>query len=150
IDTWYTGNHKVRKGDCAIVWKAQGKEGKRGIIALAEILTDPKPMTSQSEELWLDIPRGQRVENRVYVKYRVPDGLPIWVDGPFADFLKTLKVFHGQGTVFRLDKKQWEEILQISRDQIADEEAMSETENTSSLIQQASLKQGEIYTRNQL
>ncbi|HEY7022121.1 MAG TPA: EVE domain-containing protein, partial [Ktedonobacterales bacterium] len=45
-DSWATKGSHVRAGDRAIIWKARGRSKTRGIIAQAEILTDPVPSTN--------------------------------------------------------------------------------------------------------
>lgn len=46
-DSWTVPRGDVRTGDRAIIWKAKGNDQHRGIVALAEVLTDPRRAVEQ-------------------------------------------------------------------------------------------------------
>jgi hypothetical protein len=80
----------VRAGGQAIIWKAKGKDPQRGIVARAEVLTDPILATVQSEVHWVD---RQRQINRVQVRYyRIPSILPLWDNRADVPLRKELSV----------------------------------------------------------
>jgi hypothetical protein len=87
LDSWTTKGSHLRAGERAVIWKAKGRGKTRGIIALAEILTDPAlsndlfgsqyaipPITAA--EL-IQVPP----ELHVTVRYLDAPGLPLWVGG---------------------------------------------------------------------
>src|SRR5579871_2394051 len=50
---------------------------------------------------------------RVDVRYVVPLGLPLWLDGPHKDILRALSVSRGQGTVFIVSAEQWRSLVSV-------------------------------------
>gem|GEM_PF-2449933 len=114
---WTDLRAKTRAGDRAIIWKAKGGDAHRGIIALAEILTDPVPMPDDDDDEYV---RGQgpphmgEFADRVKVRYWIPPVLPLWEDGEHSQFLQGLKVAraHG-GTLFHVTPDQWDTILEL-------------------------------------
>ena len=114
-DTWSIesnpGEHHVKKGHKAIIWKAKGKGVMEGIIALAEILSDPQLMSVEGNPYWVDPEQAKLIKKRVNIRYIVPSNFPLWVDGSVGEFLKTLNCYHAQGSVFDLYPEQWNRIL---------------------------------------
>ena len=49
IHTWLAGRSAVRQGDRAVIWKFKGNGRDRGIVALSEVLTDPRVGIEPSE-----------------------------------------------------------------------------------------------------
>ena len=67
IDSWRIPPKRprdVRKGDRAIIWKAKGNQERRGIIAFAEVLEDPKSMEDLNPHYWVE-------QNAVNLRLRV-------------------------------------------------------------------------------
>jgi hypothetical protein len=55
IDSWNVPNGDVRAGDRAIIWMAKGRRGThRGIVAFAEVLTDPDIGLDPNKQYWVD------------------------------------------------------------------------------------------------
>jgi hypothetical protein len=54
VDFWTVPNRDAQAGDRVIIWKAKGNGQHRGIIALSEILTNPKPMKDPYLQHWVD------------------------------------------------------------------------------------------------
>ncbi len=103
---------KVRAGDRAIIWKAKGKDRHRGIVALAEVLTDPEPGVDPNEDYWVDPNTINEVGNRVMIRYFVPPALPLWDDAPDLPFLKELSVARATGgSIFYVTPDQWDAIM---------------------------------------
>ena|SRR6266567_1129560 len=66
-DSWTVPRGNVRVGDRAIIWKAKGNDWHRGIIALAEVLTNPKPSIAPDPDYWVDQNAANEVVDRVMV-----------------------------------------------------------------------------------
>jgi hypothetical protein len=104
---------KVRAGDRAIIWKAKGKDRHRGIVALAEVLTDPEPGKDPNEGYWVDPNTINEVGDRVMIRYFVPPALPLWDDAPDLPFLKELSVARTTGgSQFHVTPDQWDAIME--------------------------------------
>src|SRR6266566_9125234 len=78
-DSWTVPHRNVRADDRAIIWKAKGNDRHRGIIALAEVLSNPKLSISPNPDYWIDQNRANEVVDRVMVRY-FPLALPLWED----------------------------------------------------------------------
>src|SRR5216683_1326715 len=90
-DYWTVPGHDVRAGDRAIIWKAQGKSQKRGIIALAEVLTDPMPRADTNLDYWINQNKSNEIIDRVDVRYLVPSRLPLWLEETSPAVIRKLK-----------------------------------------------------------
>src|SRR5579883_3255148 len=113
-DLWRVPNRKVRAGDRAIIWKAKGNSQQRGIVALAEVLSDPIPTTDPHTHLWVDPQAANEVIDRVKVRYFVPPTLPIWDDENCPQVVKELNVYHATGgTAHHITPEQWQAIMEI-------------------------------------
>jgi len=113
LDDWIVGRSHVRAGDRAIIWKAKGNEQDRGIVALAEILSDPTPGIPKSEN-WTNPQAEHKVVNRVKIHYFVPAALPLWLGATGLPILKQLTVANATGgTVFHVTPEQWAEIMKL-------------------------------------
>src|SRR5262249_50622162 len=108
IDSWETRGSQIQAGDRAIVWKALGgqEKHKRGIIALAEVISDPRlsrdlPGYTFSVDP-IDIEQ-QEPAVRVDVRYVLSPKLPLWIGGDNDELLASLSVARAQGgTVFKV------------------------------------------------
>ncbi|GHO56091.1 EVE domain-containing protein [Ktedonobacter robiniae] len=114
-DSWTTKRSKVRAGDRAIIWKAKGKDQHRGIVALAEVLTDPIPAKARNGwQYWVDQQKANEQVDRVQVRYYVPSILPLWDDRTDVPILKELTAFRATGgSVFRVTADQWDTLMEI-------------------------------------
>ena len=103
-DSWTVPHRNVRADDRAIIWKAKGNDRHRGIIALAEVLTDPKPSIAVTNpDYWVD---------RVMVRY-FPLVLPLWEDETDLQLLKELSVARAPGgSIFHVTPAQWNAIME--------------------------------------
>jgi len=117
-DTWMVARGDVRKGDKAIIWKAKGKESRRGIVALAEVLSDPQMMKEFPQQMkYYKVPEREEPAKRILIKYSVPPGLPLWLDGDETGLLSSLSVSRATGgTVFRVTPAQWSDLLSLIGD----------------------------------
>ncbi len=111
-DLWTTKGKPLRKGDRAIVWRGAGRNSPRGIVALAEVLTDPEPLSDADNPYWVQAPGG--VEDRVRIRYFVPSGLPLCLTGDDDGLLSSLSVSRARGgTVFHVTETQWDSIIAV-------------------------------------
>ncbi len=117
-DTWIVAKSDVRKGDKAIIWKAKGKEDRRGIVALAEVLSDPQAMNETPQQMkYYKVLEREEPAKRVLIKYSVPPGLPLWLDGDETGLLSSLSVSKATGgTVFKVTPGQWSDLLSLLGD----------------------------------
>src|SRR5215469_319464 len=54
-DWWLTGRGDLHAGDRVAIWKYQGPDDHRGIIAFGEVLTDPEMREeSDNRTYWID------------------------------------------------------------------------------------------------
>jgi hypothetical protein len=114
-DFWTVPNRDVRAGDRAIIWKAKGNDQHRGIIALAEVLTNPLPMKDPNPQYWVDQNAANEVVDRVKVRYLVPPSLPLWEGETNLKVLeeKGLNVARATGgTIFHVQTEQWQAIME--------------------------------------
>jgi hypothetical protein len=112
-DTWTVPHRNVQAGDRAIIWKAKGNDQHRGIIALAEILTNPKASIDPNPDYWIDQHAANEVVDRVKVRYFVPSTLPLWEDTIDLPVLRQLNVARATGgSVFHMTSNQWDAILE--------------------------------------
>lgn len=113
-DYWTVPNRKVRAGDRAIIWKAKGNSRQRGIVALAEVLSNPIPTINPHTHLWADPQDANEVIDRVRIRYFVPPMLPIWDDENCPRVVKELNVYRATGgTVFHVTFDQWKAIMEL-------------------------------------
>src|SRR5258708_37070976 len=75
IDYWTVPHRNVRAGDRAIIWKAKGNSQQRGIIALAEVLTNPIPSTYPNKDYWIDRNASNEIVDRVVLRFFAPPSL---------------------------------------------------------------------------
>jgi hypothetical protein len=112
IHTWIVTRGDVRKGDRAIIWKSKGNDHDRGIVAFAEVLTDPKPGMEPQYAYWKASDVPDKATPRVSIRLFKPEGLPIWESGPARDILTSLSVSRATGgTVFKVTAEQWDSLM---------------------------------------
>ena len=115
---WTLDRGEPMPGDKIILWQAKGSKGRRGIIALGEVIAPPS-MTEESpeeEEFW-QVPSHDDMRLRTQFRvFRLPS-VPIWEDEHF-DVLSDLNVAKANGgTVFKATADQWESVLAIARNE---------------------------------
>lgn len=115
-DDWTVPGKNVHAGDRAIIWKAKGRELHRGIVAFAEVLTDPVVRVSSNVKYWVTPEEANKPVEYVSVRYYVPPILPLWIDidGIASSVLKTLSVARATGgTIFHVTPDQWNAVMAI-------------------------------------
>lgn len=113
---WFVDRSAVREGDFAVIWQSLDDRGKRGVVAFAEILSNPREKENFDDPYWVKQDELQQKRNRVLVNVYLSPGLPLWVDkSHVGDFLRTLSVARARGrTVFHLSSEQWEKLLELA------------------------------------
>jgi hypothetical protein len=87
----------------------------RGVVALAEVLTDPEPLADSDNPFWVTPPGPNQIEDRVRLRYVRPPCLPLWVGGPADAVLRDLTVSRAQGgTVFYVTPEQWHALVRAT------------------------------------
>ena len=114
-DSWTVPRGDVRAGDRVIICKAKGNDQQRGIVALAEVLTNPVPAKAHSEQHWVDKQKAREQVDRVFVRYyQMPSVLPLWYNRTDVPLLKELTAFRATGgSVFRVTADQWDTLMEI-------------------------------------
>ena len=115
-DDWTVQDSNVRAGDRVAIWKAKGRTGHRGIVALGEVLTDPAPRTPSpaSRKYCLDVKLLATAERRVVLRYVVPPNAPLWLEDDKSGVLGKLSVARATGgTVFKISSEQWQKLVML-------------------------------------
>lgn len=117
MDYWTVGKSDIKAGDQAVIWQTLDRDHHRGVVAFAEILTDPEPRTDSDNPYWVNPGEGTEKILRVKVNYTVPKNLPLWVDSSEAGiFLRSLSVAKATGgTIFKITKEQWNELTRLAQ-----------------------------------
>lgn len=111
-DTWVTRGRKIKAGDKVIVWKSARDDGKRGMVALGEVLTDPEMLTDNENPFWVKPPKSDEAEERVRVRYVLLPNLPLWLHEDTSDVLNSLSVSRARGgTVFTVTPEQYQALI---------------------------------------
>ncbi len=124
VDSWATTRHgnDIRKGDRAIIWKASGGTGKRGVVAFAEVISDPAPSKDIYGADYIIPPlaakqiQSQPEELRITIAYLNASTFPLWADGPHHEVVSALEIYGGddygrQVTVIEESKEQFERVV---------------------------------------
>lgn len=80
-DLWVTRDSDVRKGDWVAIWQTRDKSGRRGIVALAEVVSDPAEVPDLGNPYWVDPEEGAVPTTRAEVRLshrlsKLPGSLP--------------------------------------------------------------------------
>lgn len=114
-DLWTTKGREIKVGDRAIIWKTGGGGRKRGIVAFAEVITNPEVRRDASNPYWLDPQAVYEMEERALVRYVLAPALPLWLGDQNAVILGELSVSRASGgTIFHVTPEQWEEVVEAA------------------------------------
>jgi EVE domain len=114
-DDWTVKRSNVRAGDRVAIWKARGRNGHRGIVALGQVVTDPAPRKPlpASRKYFLDL-LSTTVDRRVIVRYVVPPKAPLWLEEDKTGLLAKLSVARATGgTVFKIAPEHWQKLVAL-------------------------------------
>jgi len=117
---WTLDRGEPMPGDKIIVWQAKGKSkhGRRGIIALGEVIMPPQMLAENEAEykFWQIPPELDPVMSTQFRVLRLPN-IPLWENEHF-DLLSNLSVAKARGgTVFNVTPEQWESVLALARNE---------------------------------
>lgn len=113
-DAWLVPDADVRKGDRAVIWKARGNEAHRGIVAFADILSDPAIMEGPESSRPFWVQERPAATRRVRIRYVRPPGLPVWFEDHAPAELDVLTVSRGQGSgPYIVQPEQWAALLRL-------------------------------------
>ncbi len=112
--TWTIKDSKILRGDRVILWRGL-KDGKRGIVGLAEVISDPQEMIEPPDgrPFYLG-PVPQHAERRVWLRHYVPPEAPLWLEADASGVLAKLSVAKARGgTIFHVTPEQWHQIVEL-------------------------------------
>ncbi|QDE91904.1 hypothetical protein BHS06_24575 [Myxococcus xanthus] len=114
-EVWTVTRGDIEVGDRVIIWQSKDKSGRRGIVALGEVLTAPTLMEEPPEfrPYWVKPEPWDNLMRRVWVRYARAPKCPRWMREDGTDpVLEGLSVARARGGgVYRLTPEQWEEVL---------------------------------------
>jgi hypothetical protein len=113
-DWWLAGRGDLHAGDRVAVWKYKGRDDYRGIIAFAEVLTDPELRHGRDDTYWIDSD-GQAAAPRVRVRYVIKPAEPLWLElAPADSVIRQLPVSRAQGgTAHHVTSEQWAQLMAL-------------------------------------
>jgi hypothetical protein len=112
-DTWVTTGKEIHAGDHAMIWRGRGRDGRRGVVAFAEVIDEPADLDDSANPHWAEA-QEPKVEPRVLVRYVLPVGLPLWLE-EHEDVLGRLSVARAKGgTVFNVTEEQWNAVVELA------------------------------------
>jgi len=130
-DAWTVNDSDVRAGDRIAIWKARAGGAHRGIIAFAEVLSDPSIMdVSASHRAYCIDSSLLQPRRRVKITYADAPKLPLWLGEPGNTVLANLSVAQATGgSVFKITESQWDSIMTLAggwqpRDLVSDEDLL--------------------------
>ena len=113
FDTWTTHDRPIRAHDRALIWQTRDGEGRRGIVALAEVLEPPTVIADHSP-YWVEPAEGEASKEQVRLRY-IPLRNPLWMGGEHTSLLEQLSVARARGgSVFRVTTEQWNAVASIA------------------------------------
>jgi len=81
FDWWTSKGRDIRAGDRAIIWKYQGCDSVRGVVALAEVLTDAAMVKGSRDASASELDPSYPPAERIRIRYVLCPNLPLWVGG---------------------------------------------------------------------
>jgi hypothetical protein len=112
-DLWTTRKKDLRRGDSVLVWRAGGRDRRRGVVAFGLVETDPEELADDQNPFWLKSEPAPTTL-RVSVRYIVPSGLPLWL-GEHQAVLERLSVARARGgTVFSIAEEDWAAVVALA------------------------------------
>jgi hypothetical protein len=113
FDTWTTYDRPIRAHDRALIWQTRDADGRRGIVALAEVLEPPAVIADHSP-YWVEPAEGETPKEQVRLRY-IPLRNPLWIGGEHTSLLEQLSVSRSRGgSVFRVTAEQWNAVARVA------------------------------------
>lgn len=113
-DTWMIDRGDVQPGDYALIWKSQGKDGWRGVVAFAEVLSYPMKQPAAHPQYYFEPADRKILVERATIRYVLLPKLPLKVNGHGHSAIDDLTVNGHQGTVFKVSPEQWTAVVQAA------------------------------------
>ena len=113
-DTWMIDRGDIQPGDYALIWKSQGKDGWRGVVAFAEVLSYPIQQPTAHPEYYIDLVDRRILLVRATIRYILLPNLPLKVNGNGHSAIEDLTVNGHQGTFFKVKPQQWTTVVQAA------------------------------------
>jgi hypothetical protein len=115
VESWSTRGRALRPGDGVIMWRTRGRDGRRGIVAIGDVVGDPFTSSDEHDPFWDDREAAAKEEPRVPIQLHDAPGLPLWADGEHRELLESLNVARAQGgTVFHVTAEQFAAIASLA------------------------------------
>jgi hypothetical protein len=129
VDYWLVNRDDMRKGDAVFVWQTRDGEGRRGVVALGQVVGEAETRRDSENPFWVSSNDAQSEGIRVPVRYRRLS-TPLWIDNTeVGQFLASLSVARAQGgTVFRVTREQWARLVSLVGGPASEEPAVREVE----------------------
>jgi hypothetical protein len=89
-DTWKVDRGDVQPGDRALIWRSQGRDGWRGVVAFAEVLSFPHTQPTAHPEYYIDPDDRKMLVQRATIRYVLLRHLPLIVNGRGHDTIENL------------------------------------------------------------
>lgn len=114
-DLWTVGASEVSYGDRVLIWQSLDKQGRRGIVALGEVVGERAILRDEDNPYWVDAEDGRLELPRVRIRYSLSPRLPLWLGASVADqLMESLSVSRARGgTVFRVTSDQWSGLMEL-------------------------------------
>ncbi|HMV33840.1 MAG TPA: DUF3883 domain-containing protein [Gemmatimonadales bacterium] len=113
-DTWTLPAGDVAPGDRGLIWRTRGTDGKRGIVALFDVVAAPEEDVEPTTSIpyWLGAPPGRA--RRFRLRYVLTSKLPVWLDPEEPGVLGELTVSRAQGTkAYHVTEDQWARVMDL-------------------------------------
>lgn len=108
FDHWTLPEGDLEPGDRLAIWRTGSLDGRRGIVAFAEVTEGPHTLEDSDEDPFWIGPKELGTRRVVKVRYFVNSNLPLWVDQDEGNVLSGLTVANGQGTqAYKITSLQW-------------------------------------------
>lgn len=115
IESWSSKGKPLKTGDGVLLWRSAGRGGRRGIVAIGEVIGEPYVSSDEDDPFWHDTNAAAVEEPRVPIRFYDAPGLPLWIDSDHADFIHSLSAARARGgTVFHIEPHQWEMVLGLA------------------------------------
>jgi hypothetical protein len=114
-DLWTVNRGDLHAGDRVVLWRTADTSGRRGVVALAEVLSEPAelPLPRALWGYWRTLTEDTAGPlRRVWVRYVLPPGVPRWLDEDADGVVADLSVSPATGgSVFQVQPDQWDRLL---------------------------------------
>jgi hypothetical protein len=113
IDWWQTKGSRIQIGDHVLIWQTRDTQGRRGIVALAEVVQGPEVRSDEGNPYHRIHDKSSINAERVGVSY-IPLKNYLWSGRSLDEdeFLSSLSVAKARGgTVFHVTPHEWSRVV---------------------------------------